>query len=610
VGEQRTLQRTRLAVAALTLLAAVAFGTLSSAPLLGQRSQPPDMVQSASTARDVDIVLPPAWAFGLVYGAYTNQAESDQLVRDIIAHDYPIDGFWIDSWFWDWKNQGRGPERYMDFVGDKESYPNLRGLWSMMERESIKAGIWVWDAIFEKGNESAFGDFKSRGLFSQVYFRTDSWHNGSRTTIIGDNSKPVSGTTCGDIDFKNPEAVRHFKARMKPFFDAGLDFVKLDKTDDVAVCKAMFDMTRELGLETRGRGFILSHSGGTSVDEFKRYPAKWTDDTRSDWSAKAQTREFSPWLPAVGFKENVEMYLDVARPFHRIPFLTNDLGGFAVSTDGFVDEELYLRWLEFSMLLPVTTPFSQPENRTGNIAFKISPRADRVFRDYSHLKMELFPYIYTYAHRARLDGVGIVRPLSAAPPTYLLGDELLVAPVIEQGVTERRVAFPSGSTWFDFQTDATHAGGTTGVVSAPADRLPLFVKAGALIPRRKYARAIERGTNGVLELHVYAGADGTFELIEDDGTSEAYLRGEYATTRVSQRASQDGLVVGAAPRRGHFAGMGGTREWQVVIHGLGRVTSIDMDGRTITHATADGRIVIPPFRRPASQSWSLRLRTR
>jgi alpha-glucosidase (family GH31 glycosyl hydrolase) len=601
-----THMRSRLVHVLAAIVALSAIAGLPDAGF-GQREESRAFPHPAPSTLDENVVLPPAWSFGVVYGAYTNQAESERLIREIIAHDYPIDGFWIDSWFWDWENQGRGPEKYMDFVGDTESYPDTRRLWSMMETENIKAGIWVWDAIFQKGNESVFDEFEKRGFFRRIYFRTDSWHNGSPTTIIGDNSKPVSGTTCGDIDFTNPDAVRHFKQRMKHFFDAGLDFVKLDKTAEIPVCKAMFEMTQELGRETSGRGFILSHSGGTDSGEYKRYPAKWTDDTRSDWSAKAHTRQFSPWLPQVGFKENVELYLDITRPFHEIPFLTNDLGGFAVSTDGYVDEELYLRWLEFAMLVPVTTPFSQPENATGNIAFKISPRADKVFREYSHLKLELFPYIYTYAQRSRLDGVNMIRPLSAAPPAYLFGEEMLVAPVVEQGATQRRVELPAGSDWIDFNTGTRFAGGTTVTVDAPPERLPLFLKAGAIIPRRKYARSIERGTNDVLELHVYAGADGRFELIEDDGTSNDYLRGVYAKTTMRQRTDGGALVLETGPVRGSFRGMGSRRDWQVVIHGRRNVREMSLDGRPIPfERTADG-VVGRRFRRAKSQGWTLRV---
>lgn len=570
-------------------------------------AQNKEFVHPKPTAINENVVLPPSWAFGVVYGAYTNQAQSEKLVREIIKHDYPIDAFWIDSWIWDLKNQGKGPEKYIDFVADTQSYPDMKKMWTLMEKENIKSGMWVWDAIFEKGNEEAFNDFKSKGFFKNIYFRTDSWHNGSRTTIIGDNSKPVSGTTCGDIDFQNPEAVKYFKQRMKHFFEKGLDFIKLDKTDAIPVCKAMFEMTQELGKETNGRGFILSHSHGVNSEEYKRYPGKWTDDTRSDWSAKTHKREFSPWLPRVGFKENIEMYLDTKKHFHKIPFLAQDLGGFAVSTDQFIDEELYIRWLQFAMFAPITTPFSQPENPTGNIAFKVSKRADKIFRDYAHLKMELFPYIYTYAHLSRLEGVNTIRPFEGNPYQYLFGKELLVAPVYVQGATQTKVELPANSNWIDYWTGKIYTGGQTINADASIEKIPLFIKQGAIIPKRKYARSIEKGTNDLLEIHVYAGANGEFELIEDDGKSNDYLKGIYAKTLIEQQKSNSEIQIQAKPTQGSFKNMSKSRRWQIVVHGVENAKTIRVNGKKMSVRKNGSEIVIPIFQTQKSAGWKIRI---
>ena len=129
-----------------------------------------------SASADTNVILPPAWAFGIIYGAYTNEEETIDLIDNIIAHDYPIDAFWIDSWIWDWQNQGKGPAKYIDFVADTISYPNMEAMWTFMEQRRIKAGMWVWDCIFKTGNEAAYEDFRSRGFFKNEYIRTDITH--------------------------------------------------------------------------------------------------------------------------------------------------------------------------------------------------------------------------------------------------------------------------------------------------------------------------------------------------------------------------------------------------------------------------------------------------
>ncbi len=534
---------------------------------------------SLTEAVDTNVILPPAWAFGIIYGAYTNQEQSVELIDKIIEHDYPIDAFWIDSWFWDWQNQGQGPKKYMDFIADTVSYPDMKGMWDYMQNKNIKSGIWMWDAIMKTGNETEYEDFKSKQFFKFENIRTDGWHNGLRTTIIGDNSEEVQGTWCGDIDFSNPAATAYFQQKVKHFFDAGVDFIKLDKTDAIQVCKAMFETTQLLGKESKGRGFILSHSGGVNSPEYKNYPGKWTDDTRSDWTVENPTHEFSPWLPKVAFKENLAMYTDTTRHFSRIPFMANDMGGFAVGLDGKVDEELYIRWLEFAHFVPLTTPFSQPENTTGNISFNISKQADSIFHFYSHLKIELFPYIYSYAHRARIDGVNIIRPTCLYE--YLLGEEIFVAPVYEQGQRERDLFLPEGSKWINYWTGELQEGGQQVLVEAPLDRIPLFVKAGAIIPKRKYARSIESGTNDQLILEIFQGANGKFKLIEDDGISNDYLEGKYAQTDIEYVEDQKECKIIIHPVKGNFIEMSESRNWEFVVRGVNKISEIRYNGEKL-----------------------------
>lgn len=524
-------------------------------------SQPNDIAIA-----DPKVVLPPSWAFGFVYGSYTNQNQSVELINNIIKHDYPIDAFWIDSWIWDWQNKGKGPDKYIDFVGDTISYPNRKELWSFMENKNIKSGMWVWDCILKTGNEAVYEDFKSRGFFRNEYIETSSWHNGSKTTIM-DNKEKVSGTWTGNIDFENPEAVDYFKKKMKPFFDDGVDFLKLDRTDSVPVVKAMFELSQKLGKETKGRGFVLSHSQGVETGEYKKYPGKWTDDTRSDWSAFKNKKRFQPWIPKVGLKENIAMYTDLSKHYYKIPFLANDMGGFAVSEDHLIDEELYIRWLQFATFVPLTTPFAQPENKSGNIAFNISKRADTIFKKFSHLKMSLFPYIYTYAHKSRIDGINTIRPIKDDLYTYHFGDNFLVAPIYQEGARSRLVDFPEGNTWIDYWTGAEYKGGTRSTIQADIDVMPLFVKKGAIIPMRNYSRSISAGTNDFLKLHVYPGESGSFQLVEDDGTSNDYLKGIFAITDIEMITFNNmGFQVTINPVKGYYNGMNKTRKWQLIIH--------------------------------------------
>lgn len=548
-------------------------------------------VHPVPEAADTNVVLPPSWAFGVLYGSYTNQQETVERVDEIIAHDYPIDAYWIDSWFWDHANEGKGPKKYMDFVADTIGYPDRKAMWDYLQKQGVKGGFWAWDCIFQTGNEEAFADFEEKGYFLNTYVESNPWHNNSTTTAMfqteGGSKK---GTLCGNIDFNNPEAVAYFKQRMKHFFDEGADFIKLDRTSAINVCKVMFEMSQEFGRETQGRGFLLSHTGGVESEEFKRYPGKWTDDTRSDWTIEKPTKNFNSWVPAVALKENIAMFNDTARKSScNIPFLANDMGGFDMGITDQLDEELFIRWLQFSQFNPIVEAFSQPENPSANLAYRYSERADRLFRQYTHLRMELFPYVYSYAHKTRLEGELMMRKLPGQIYEYLFGNELFVAPVYEQGATEREFMLPAGK-WVNYWNGDVLEGGQMQKVAAPIEQIPLLVRQGSIIPMRAYARSIEQGTNDVLTLHVYPGANSTFTLIEDDGTSNDYLKGIYAKTDICLKMEQGGMKVEIAPLLGYYEGMNQERSWRVCIHGGEAVKGISCNGTDLQVENAEGTV--------------------
>lgn len=517
------------------------------------------------TTADTNVVLPPAWAFGMLYGGYTDQEGTIERIKAIQAHDYPIDAYWIDSWFWSYADSGAGPAGYLNFTGDSAGYPDRKGMWSWMEKNNIKGGFWVWDAIQKTGNEEDFNDFLGKGYFSGVYLNRNPWHNKGTTTAMFSEDKDHPGTLCGNIDFDNPKAVSYFKERLKPFFEEGADFIKLDRTDRISVCKAIYELTASEGKESRGRGMILSHSSGTDSEEYKRYPLKWTDDTRSDWTIEDPLIRFDTWVPPVALKENIAMYTNPSSRISGIPFLTNDLGGFDMGKTEKPEEELYIRWMQFSMFCPVTEVFSQPENPTSNLAWNYSLFADSLFREYSHMRMKLFPYLYSYAHLSRLKGVNMVRPIPGHLYEYLLGNEIFVAPVYEKGLKKRPVQVPAGS-WINYWTGESLAGGGEHIIDAPLERIPLLVRQGAIIPERPYYPSIERGSNDTLTLNLYPGADYSFTLIEDDGVSNDYQRGKIATTEITSFLNAEGFIITVNPVQGNYDGMRAYRYWNLKIH--------------------------------------------
>lgn len=514
---------------------------------------------------DTTVVLPPAWAFGILYGGYTDQEGTIERIKDIQRHDYPIDAYWIDSWFWSFEDNGKGPQKYIDFVADTVSYPNRKAMWDFMTLHNIKGGFWTWNCILKSGNESAFEDFKSKNFFSNIYIEKNTWHNSSVSMGMSQLNNEHPGTECGNINFDDPKASDYFKSKMKHFFDEGADFIKLDRTAEINICRTMFEMSQQFGTETKGRGFVLSHSFGTENEEYKKYPAKWTDDTRSDWTIEKPLVKFAEWSPAVAFKENITMFTDKFKPSSKIPFLANDLGGYTIGNAKMPEEELYIRWLQFSMFNPIVEVFSEPENITSNLPWLYSERADSIFRYYSHLRMQLFPYIYSYAHRNRIEGKHMLGKFEDNFFQFTFGDEILVAPIYEKGSENRSVFLPEGK-WYNFWTDEIINGNVHINAEAPVSRIPLFIKQGSIIPMREYASSIEKGSNQDLTLHIYPGENGIFKLIEDDGISNDYLKNLYSLTIIEMKNQKYGFSLIINPCKGIYNGIREKRIWKICIH--------------------------------------------
>lgn len=541
-----------------------------------------------------EVVLPPAWAFGVLYGGYTDQRQTLATLDQLAAGGYPVDAYWIDSWFWDFANEGRGPGGYLRFEEDKTAFPDIAAMWAEFSRRHIKAGVWIWDCILREGNEQAFDDFRSRGFLGEPFIERDGWHNQTKLTISA------------NINFENPAAVAYWKQRLAPFFAAGLDFLKIDRSSAIPFTRAAFEAAQQLGRETRGRGFVLAHLHTTHDPRHLLYPTKWSGDAKIAW-AQPDYPDLSRYAMGA-FRENIGMVADPRRSTYSIPFLAHDAGGYDVFNDGALDDELYARWVQFSAFAPVTTLFSFSKSTTRNHPHAYPAAIQDAVRPYLQLRLRLFPYLYSHALAVRLAGERLIRGDAAHPDQFLFGSALLVAPVTTPGATTRTLHLPVG-TWFKWHGRTPLEGGREITVDAPLAKLPLFVRAGAIVPLRDFAPSVEAGTNAHLTLEIYPGADGTFTLREDDGTSDAYLTGGFATTelRYTDGPGTPRLTLGALT--GDFDGRPTQRRWTIRLHAQAAPRAAALGGRALaTTFDAAAGVVTCEFEAPTASALQLEWR--
>lgn len=277
------------------------------------------------------------------------------------------------------------------------------------------------------------------------------------------------------------------------------------------------------------RPFLLTRSGFAGL---QRYGAAiWSGDVASRW-----------------YDLRAQISAGVNASMSGLPNWTHDIGGFAVEdrfstktpTAANLDEwrELNLRWFQFGAFSPLFRSHGEyPYREIYEISPEGSPMRASMIR-YDELRYRLMPYIYTAGADTYMKDASIMRALAAGytadrqvrriDDEYLFGDAFLVAPVTAYKARSRSVYFPQGTRWYDFDTGRAYAGGTRATVDAPFERLPLFVRAGAIVPTGPVTHYVDERRDAPLTILVYPGADGRFSLYEDDGRSTAYKTGAYS----------------------------------------------------------------------------------
>lgn len=262
------------------------------------------------------------------------------------------------------------------------------------------------------------------------------------------------------------------------------------------------------------------------------------------------------------------------------PYWGTDTGGFFSTVE--YTGELFIRWFEYSAFTPffrghgrlsyLHTPWGWKEHKSwDDIPLESNPgmprdnpppldslpddRVEPICRRYLHERYAMLPYLYTLSWEVYTHGMPMMRPLwfdypndetaAALGSQYMLGDSLLVAPVTAKDADSWNVYLPEG-TWYDYWTSQSYTGGQWITVSAPLDTIPVFVKAGSILPRgpvTQYVSTEAKTDFDEISLVLYPGAEGTYTLYEDDGISLGYQRGENTVTQLTWNEAAQKLTA-------------------------------------------------------------------
>jgi len=338
------------------------------------------------------------------------------------------------------------------------------------------------------------------------------------------------------------------------------------------------------------RPFILTRSGFAGLQ--RTASAVWSGDVPGRWES---------------LREQISAGINFS--MSGIPNWTHDIGGYTMETrysshdPAHVEEwrELNMRWFQFGAFSPLFRSHGENINRE---IYEMSPEGSPTYRamaDYDRLRYRLMPYIYTIAADTYARNGTMMRGLVmdfegdrrawGIDDQYMFGPALMAAPVTSFHARSRDVYLPAGALWYDFRTGRAERGGRNVHADAPYEWMPLYVRAGSIVPSGPAIQNTGERGDGSLTLHVFTGADGAFSHYEDDGVSRQYLRGAFARIPISWNEATRTLVIGA--RSGHYPTMAARRTIRIVWYDPAHPRPVAFDGpadETLAYAGAELRV--------------------
>ncbi len=515
----------------------------------------------------------PKWAMGF-WQSRERYKTSDELLgalKEFRERNIPIDNI-VQDWSY-WPVDAWGSHEF-----DSERFPDPKAMVDSVHAQNARIMISVWPKFYhttehykefeEKGwmytraVEDSIRDWIWPGYIGSFY---DAYAEGARELFWQQMEDHLYhlGFDAWWMDASEPDILSN----------ASLEYRKALSTPTVLApstrylnayalvnAQAIYEGQREEDPDKRV--FLLTRSGFPGLQRYST--ATWSGDIGTCWEdMKAQI--------TAGINFSIS----------GIPYWTMDIGGFCVqrrferAREGSEDmeewRELNTRWFQFGAFCPLFRSHGQyPYREIFNIAPEDHPAYKTMLR-YDKLRYHLMPYIYTLASRTWFSDYTIMRALimdfngdtniTDISDQYMFGEALMVCPVYEYNARDRDVYLPKQCDWYDFHTGKYLSGGKWIKADAPLENMPLFVRAGTILPFGPEIQYTGENPGAPLTLCVYTGTDARFTLYEDEGDNYNYEKGYYSNIPFDYDQQTGILTIG--PREGSFSGMPAERVFHI-----------------------------------------------
>lgn len=413
--------------------------------------------------------MPPLWAFGVWMSrcAYNSRAEVEEVLARLRAEQIPCDVIHLDPLWMRTHYYFKIGVDACDFVRNEENFPGFPEMLTRWKDQGFSTCFWLNPYLPE--GQPIYEEAKAEGYLLR--------------STKGGIARLEYGEPVGIVDFTNPAAKTWWKGKLKALVADGASVFKPDYGDRVSEDSLSFDgqtgrtlhnlylhlycqAAAEAVEESRGETIVWRRAGYIGS---QRYPGTWAGDTQVTWEGM-----------------RCALRGGLSAGFGGEACWSHDIGGFVGPKPS---DELYIRWAQWGLL----SPFARFHGTTPREPWHYGQTAIEVVRRYAQLRYTLIPYLVKCVEESAQTGLPVLRHLSLEYPNdpvatniddqYLLGPSLLVAPVFVEGARSRMVYFPDGE-WYVLENPSEcYSGGRYHSVPAPLDRLPLFVKRGATLPR-------------------------------------------------------------------------------------------------------------------------------
>jgi len=549
----------------------------------------------------------PKNAFGYTQSRnrYTSQQEVLEIARQFRERRIPLDTIVID-WHWWHDDTSDGLGMFNNILQWRvPEWPDPAGMLDMLHDRHVSASISVWSIFgihpdsqtfqYIEANKPDFLIRKPSGFMHGYTYDASSLANRAFYWNMVNENVFAKGMDSLWIDANEPEDSGWVTGNEQVEFGHTLPIAAIYSlltnrcvyegqrmsSESIPIAMSANQGVYEKQRTIEGTTKRVNTLSRNAVAGTQRYGMQsWSGDIASTWPSLRQEVSGVVNFSATG-----------------MPFFSTDTGGYLpLDTTVPSNKELFLRWIQFSTFCSIMrTHGESPRPGTRREPWELGDGYEGYVVDYINLRERLIPYIYSLVGQVYHDDYTMVRPMAfdfredyAAAhlkDQYMFGPAMLVAPVTTEGARKRDVYLPWGR-WTDFWTGlATFSTGQVITADAPLGQIPIFVRAGSIIPMGPYQQyATER--SDPVEIRVYVGTDGSFTLYEDEGDNYNYERGE--CSRITFEWSDKDGTLAVGKREGSFEGMLQRRTFDIVLveegYGYGMEmsreykVSVDYDG--------------------------------